>query len=101
MEYVIDLPCLRKAELICDWGKDFDYHEGSFMFWGEFGVDDRAFEVSGLQPDFVALGEESESPVATRGHDLVGEFMGNKGFILGGNQRFKAGFHYRDRRVGD
>ena len=43
MEHVMDLPCFEEAELICDQREDLDNHEGSFMFWGEFGVGDGSF----------------------------------------------------------
>ena len=48
MECVMDLPCLGEVELIHDGQEDFDYREGSFTFWGKFGVGDGAFEVSGF-----------------------------------------------------
>ena len=60
---MVDLPHLGKAELICDGGEDFNDCEGSFMFGGELWVSDGLFEVSGLQPDFVSLGEGGESLV--------------------------------------
>ena len=63
MECVMDLPHFRETELICDQGEDFDYCEGSFLFWGKFGVGGGSFEVSGFQPDFVALGKWGESSV--------------------------------------
>ena len=48
VEHVMNLPRFRKAELISDRGENLDYCEGSFMFSGELGVDNGAFEISGL-----------------------------------------------------
>ena len=53
MECVMDLPCFGEAELVYDRGEDFDYCEGSLMFWSKFGAGDRVFKVSDFQPDFV------------------------------------------------
>ena len=65
MEHVMDLPHFGEAELVCDGGEDFDDHEGSFMFGGEFGVCNGVFEVPGFQPDFIAFGKGSEASVVT------------------------------------
>ena len=48
VEHVMDLPCFREAELICDGQEDFDDCEGSFMFQSKFGVGNGVFEVSSL-----------------------------------------------------
>ena len=77
----MDLPRFGEAQLICDGGEDFDNREGSFMFGGELGVCDGAFEISGFKPDFVSFGKGGESPVVARGHDLAGELVCGKGFV--------------------
>ena len=48
VEHLVNLPCLREAELICDRRENLDYREGSFSFESELGVDNRAFKVSGF-----------------------------------------------------
>ena len=63
MEHVMDLPCLGKAELICDRGEDLDNCEGSFMFWSRLWVGNGILEVSGFQPDFISFSKEGESLV--------------------------------------
>ena len=82
----MDLPRFGEAELVCDGREDFDNREGSFTFGGELGVCDGSFEVSGLEPDFIAFGEGSESSVVTRGHNLAGEFVCGKGFVSSGDE---------------
>ena len=63
MECVMDLSHFGEVQLIGDWEKNFDNCEGSFTLWGEFGVGDGAFKVSGFQPDFVTFGEGGEASV--------------------------------------
>ena len=48
MEHGMDLPHFREVELICDRREDLDNGEGSFPFWGELGIGDGAFQVSGF-----------------------------------------------------
>ena len=48
MECVMNFPSFGEAELVGDQGENFDSCEGSFMFRGELGVGDGAFEVSGF-----------------------------------------------------
>ena len=48
MECVMDFPHFGEAELVCDRGENLDYHKRSFTFWGEFGVGDGAFKISGF-----------------------------------------------------
>ena len=45
---MMDLPRFGEAELIRDWGEDFDDCERSFMFGGEPGVCDGTLEISGF-----------------------------------------------------
>ena len=65
VECGVDFPHFRKAKLVCDWGQDLDDGKGSFSLWSELWVGDRAFEISGFQPDFVAFGKSDESSVVT------------------------------------
>ena len=43
MEHVVDTPRFRKSELVDDGGEDFSDGEGTFTFWGEFRISNRAF----------------------------------------------------------
>ena len=63
MECMMDLLRFWEAQLIGDGGEDLDNCEGSFMFQGEFGIGNGAFEISGFQPDFVSFGKGSKSLV--------------------------------------
>ena len=71
------------------------------MFGGEFRIDDETFQVSGFQPDFVSFDEGFEASLGTGAHDLSRKFMSGEGFVAGGGEGFKAGFHCGNGSIGD
>ena len=101
VERVMDFPRFGETELISDGREDFDEREGSFTFGGELGVCDRAFKISGFEPDSVSFSERGESSVVARGHDLAGELVCGKGFVSSGDEGLQARFYCGTGRVGD
>ena len=60
-----------------------------------------AFQVSGLEPDFVSFGEQGEFPMVAGLQDLAREVMGSTGFVMSGSKRLKAVFHSGEVGVKD
>jgi len=60
----VDMPHFRKLVLIYihmyDGRENLCYGKGALMFQSELWVGNRAFDVSGLKPDFISLGKGGE-----------------------------------------
>ena len=84
----MDMLCFGQSELVDNRGEDFCDGEEFFVFRSEFGVGDRAFEISGFEPDFVSFSKRGEVSVGTGGHDLVGEFIRSESFVTSGSEGF-------------
>ena len=59
------------------------------------------FQVSGFQPDFVSFDKRFKTSSRAGAHDLSCKFMRGEGFVAGGGEGFKAGFHCGNGSVGD
>jgi len=70
MKRVVDMPRFGELELVDDGGEDFGDGEGTFTFWGEFWVSDRAFQIPGFEPDLVSFAKGGEASTGAGGHDL-------------------------------
>ena len=84
MEHVMNVPGQWEVEFVCDWGEYSGDSERAFSFGCKLGVQEGAPKVSSFEPDFVTFLEWSEGAPVPGFHGLSGEFMGCKGFLVGG-----------------
>lgn len=77
MEHVVNMSYFKKVELIDDGREHHCDDEWTFMFWDEFEIDNKSFEISRFKPDFVSFEEGGEVAMDAGNHDLVGEFVGS------------------------